>query len=41
MWWVGVAVVITLLLTPGAWAQQRDKVILMLNWYNYGEHAPL
>jgi len=41
MWWVGVAVVVTLLLTPGAWAQQRDKVILMLNWYNYGEHAPL
>jgi NitT/TauT family transport system substrate-binding protein len=40
-WWVGLAVVATLLLTPGAWAQQRDKVILMLNWYNYGEHAPL
>ena len=23
-----------------AQAQQRDKVVLMLNWYNYGEHAP-
>src|SRR5437016_6872934 len=21
-------------------AQQHDKVVLMLNWYNYGEHAP-
>ncbi|HEY6555244.1 MAG TPA: ABC transporter substrate-binding protein, partial [Vicinamibacteria bacterium] len=40
-WWVGLAVAVTLLLTPGAWAQQRDKVILMFNWYNYGEHAPL
>src|SRR3954447_23837488 len=23
-----------------AHAQNRDKVVLMLNWYNYGEHAP-
>jgi NitT/TauT family transport system substrate-binding protein len=21
-------------------AQQRDKVVLLLNWYNYGEHGP-
>lgn len=21
-------------------AQQRDKVVLLLNWYNYGEHSP-
>ena len=39
--WLGLALVFVLLATPGAWAQQREKVVLMLNWYNYGEHAPL
>ncbi|WP_218508877.1 ABC transporter substrate-binding protein [Variovorax sp. dw_308] len=27
-------------LAPGAMAQQRDKVTLLLNWYVYSEHAP-
>jgi NitT/TauT family transport system substrate-binding protein len=36
-----VLVAMVMLLVPGAGAQQRDKVVLMLNWYNYGEHAPL
>ena len=27
------------LATPAV-AQTRDKVILMLNWYTYSEHAP-
>jgi NitT/TauT family transport system substrate-binding protein len=25
---------------PAGEAQQRDKVVLLLNWYNYGEHGP-
>ncbi len=29
-----------LLASSGAEAQQADKVVLLLNWYNYGEHAP-
>ena len=28
------------IVSGAAHAQTRDKVILMLNWYNYGEHAP-
>lgn len=27
------------MLAPGS-AQAADKVVLLLNWYNYGEHAP-
>jgi NitT/TauT family transport system substrate-binding protein len=41
MAWVSVWLAVGMLVAPGAWAQQRDKVVLMLNWYNYGEHAPL
>ncbi len=29
-----------LMAAPAAEAQQRDKVVLLLNWYNYGEHGP-
>ncbi|MFB3816213.1 MAG: ABC transporter substrate-binding protein [Candidatus Methylomirabilales bacterium] len=35
---LGLLVVLSLA-APGA-AQQRDKVVLLLNWYNYGEHGP-
>jgi NitT/TauT family transport system substrate-binding protein len=32
---------VALLVTaPAGEAQQRDKVVLLLNWYNYGEHGP-
>jgi NitT/TauT family transport system substrate-binding protein len=31
---------IAALVAPAAQAQQKDKVVLLLNWYNYGEHAP-
>jgi len=34
------SVLVALSLAGAAHAQQRDKVVLMLNWYNYGEHAP-
>ena len=27
--------------SQGAMAQNRDKVVLLLNWYTYSEHAPL
>ena len=37
---IAIAVSVTLLAAGLAQAQTRDKVILMLNWYNYGEHAP-
>ena len=30
----------TLAATSPAWAQPKEKVILMLNWYVYSEHAP-
>jgi NitT/TauT family transport system substrate-binding protein len=40
-WMVRVLSVLALALLPlAAQAQQRDKAVLMLNWYNYGEHAP-
>lgn len=34
------ALAAALALATHAAAQQRDKVVLLLNWYNYGEHAP-
>lgn len=36
-WVVGLAM---LMVAGFANAQAKDKVVLMLNWYNYGEHAP-
>ena len=41
MRWMGLILLALALAVPSAWAQQREKVVLMLNWYNYGEHAPL
>ncbi|MGH7003634.1 MAG: ABC transporter substrate-binding protein [Alphaproteobacteria bacterium] len=34
------ALALAALTAVAATAQQRDKVVLLLNWYNYGEHAP-
>ena len=31
---------LALLCTGGAQAQPKDKVVMMLNWFVYGEHAP-
>jgi NitT/TauT family transport system substrate-binding protein len=39
-WMVRVLVLALALLPLAAQAQQRDKAVLLLNWYNYGEHAP-
>ena len=38
--WPAVLALASLLGIAGAAAQQPDKVVLMLNWYVYGEHAP-
>src|ERR1700712_5951850 len=35
------AVTLAMSLGAPAIAQTKDKVILMLNWYTYSEHAPL
>jgi NitT/TauT family transport system substrate-binding protein len=40
-WTVGFLAMAALAAAPfAASAQQRDKAVLLLNWYNYGEHAP-
>jgi NitT/TauT family transport system substrate-binding protein len=40
-WTVPVLAVLAMAAAPfAASAQQRDKAVLLLNWYNYGEHAP-
>lgn len=40
--WIAAAAALGVLagLAAPAQAQQKDKVVLLLNWYNYGEHAP-
>jgi NitT/TauT family transport system substrate-binding protein len=37
--WIG-AVSAALMVFAAMPAQAADKVVLMLNWYVYGEHAP-
>ena len=37
--WIG-AVAAALMVFAAMPAQAADKVVLMLNWYVYGEHAP-
>jgi NitT/TauT family transport system substrate-binding protein len=34
------SLLVLLTLATSGEAQQRDKVVLLLNWYNYGEHGP-
>lgn len=38
--WMLAAALAGLLATGGAFAQTREKAVLMLNWYLYSEHAP-